>query len=192
MNSKIFYIFFVTLFILVLIVTLFSPIQINASANSSTYYLSGEFLWPVPGFTTITSYFGYRDSPAFGASAFHGAIDIAAPPGTNVVATISGHVIYTGFYGANGFTIIIENSEYTITYSHLNPPLIVNVGDFVLKGSIIAKIGPKNVYNIQNNPYKDSAGNPTNGATTGPHLHFSIKKDGQAVNPLIYISSSSS
>lgn len=45
-------------------------------------------------------------------------------------------------------------------------------------------VGPKNVYGINNNPYKDSNGNPTNGATTGCHLHFSVKSSGNVVNPL--------
>ena len=57
---------------------------------------------------------------------------------------------------------------------------------------VIANVGPKNVYGVLNNPYIDYNGNPTNGATTGPHLHLTIKKDGKAVNPLDYISSSSS
>ncbi len=47
-------------------------------------------------------------------------------------------------------------------------------------------MGPKNVYGIINNPYKDSNGNPTNGATTGCHLHLTVKNDGIAVNPLDY------
>ena len=57
-------------------------------------------------------------------------------------------------------------------------------GNYVVAGSVISNVGPKNVYGILNNPYKDSSGNPTNGATTGCHLHLTIKKDGIAVNPL--------
>ena len=98
--------------------------------------------------------------------------------------------MYQGFNGSGGFSVIINNGEYTFEYCHLSPNFLCNIGDFVLKGSIIGTVGPKNVYGIPNNRYKDSNGNPTNGATTGPHLHFSIKKDGKAVNPLDYISSS--
>lgn len=46
-------------------------------------------------------------------------------------------------------------------------------------------VGPKNIYDIPNNPYRDSSGNPTNGDMTGPHLHLTLKKDGKAVDPLI-------
>ncbi len=57
-------------------------------------------------------------------------------------------------------------------------------GDFVKKGQHIANVGPKNVYGIPNNPYKDKDGNPTNGATTGCHLHFGVRIDNQYINPL--------
>lgn len=83
-----------------------------------------------------------------------------------------------------GCTIMMESENLSILYCHVSPQYIVNVGDLINQGSIIANVGPKNVFNIPNNPYKDSNGNPTNGATTGCHLHLTIKKDGIAVNPL--------
>ena len=52
------------------------------------------------------------------------------------------------------------------------------------KGQIIGNVGPKYIEDVPNNPYKDSTGKSTNGATTGPHLHFSIKKEGEYVNPM--------
>lgn len=61
------------------------------------------------------------------------------------------------------------------------------MGDFVYQGQIIGNVGPKYVNNVINNPYKDTNGKSTNGATTGPHLHFSIKQKGKYVNPLDYL-----
>lgn len=89
--------------------------------------------------------------------------------------------------GANGFTIKIENHNFLISYSHVSPFFIVNVGDIVTKGQVIGNVGPKYVDNVPNNPYKDSTGKSTNGATTGAHLHFSIKINGEYANPLDYI-----
>ena len=110
--------------------------------------------------------------------------------GANVIASFSGIVEYTGFYGGGGYTIIIKNGDFTAQYSHLSPVFLCTLGDKILQGQIIGSVGPKNVYDVPNNKYKDNNGNPTNGATTGPHLHFTLKKDGKAVNPLIYLSSS--
>ena len=59
-------------------------------------------------------------------------------------------------------------------------------------GQVIGTVGPKNVYNIKNNPYKDENGNPTNGATTGCHLHLTIKENKRAVDPLNYFNYMSS
>ncbi len=117
---------------------------------------------------------------------YHSGIDIGAPTGATIVAVSSGIVTYTNFSGANGFTVKIESDGYVFTYSHVSPLFLVSPGDFVTASSVIATVGPKNVYGVPNNPYKDSNGKPTNGATTGPHLHFSIRKDGKAVNPLDY------
>ena len=83
-----------------------------------------------------------------------------------------------------GYTIILENKTFSISYCHVSPDFIVNIGDYISKGDILGKVGPLNVYDVPNNPYKDKYGKPTNGASTGPHLHLTIKKDGKAVNPL--------
>lgn len=82
---------------------------------------------------------------------------------------------------------MLKNGNCVATYSHLSPDFIVTKGEKIFKNQVIGKIGPKNVYNVPNNPYKDSNGNPTNGATTGPHLHFAIEIDNKRVNPLDYV-----
>ena len=73
-----------------------------------------------------------------------------------------------------------------ISYCHVNPNYIVSVGDTVKQGQIIGKVGPKYVYGVLGNKYKDSTGKPTNGATTGPHLHFGIRVNNEYQNPLDY------
>lgn len=115
--------------------------------------------------------------------------------GCNIVSLFSGIVTFTGFSGAGGYTITIQSLEFTASYCHVSPNFKVFVGQSVKKGSIIGKVGPKNVYGVPNNPYKDKNGNPTNGATTGPHLHLTLKKNRQISKSfrlfLIYMSSSS-
>lgn len=126
-----------------------------------------------------------------GASNYHFGIDIPAYTGTDILSITSGTVSYIGFKGANGYSITIISDNFEITYSHISPEFIVCENEYVIQGQVIAKVGPKYI-NIPNNTYKDETGKQTNGATTGPHLHLSIKKDGIAVNPLDYISSSDS
>lgn len=143
-----------------------------------------SFLWPVPGYKRISSNFGRRKAPTNGASTNHSGIDIPAPAGTNLVAISDGVVSNIFWGGAGGFTITINFGEITASYCHISPNFLVSVNDYISKGDVIAQVGPKNVYNVPNNPYKDKNGNPTNGATTGPHLHFTVRKNKQLINPI--------
>lgn len=186
--------FYTILIFLIIYISLFyfsktytlSTICSNTIPNFETeYYFSNyKFFWPVPGFHKITSPFGKRNSPTNGASINHSGIDIAATENSNIYSVASGKIIFVGFKGAGGCTIIIESNNFNISYCHVSPSFIVSIGQTVNFGDHIANVGPKNIYSIPNNPYKDSNGIPTNGATTGPHLHLTIKKDGIAVNPL--------
>ena len=132
------------------------------------------------GYNTITSDFGYRTAPTSGASSYHGGIDIAAPTGSNIIATCSGKVSFTGFYGAGGYTVTIINNNLSISYCHVSPLFLVYEGQYVSQGDIIAKVGPKNVYGVPNNPYKDSNGNPTNRSYYWSTLTFFHKERRQS------------
>ena len=165
-----------------------STIQNNSYAsNNSDYYFSSNdlYCWPTPGYHQITSYFGPRKSPTSGASSNHSGIDIAASEGSSIYSVTGGIVTFTGFNGAYGHTIIISNNNLDFLYAHVSPSYLVSTGEFIEANTIIANVGPKYLTE-GNSSYIDSSGKFTNGATTGPHLHLTIKKDGIAVNPLLY------
>lgn len=79
-----------------------------------------------------------------------------------------------GGAGAGGYTITIKSTDgiYKFSYCHSSPEFIVSVGKKVKKGEIIGKVGPKNVYGVTNNPYKDGKGNPTNRSYNRLSLSF--------------------
>lgn len=182
------YIVIIVLSIIIYVVLITEDISYNLDHSvSQKFNLSFKYQWPVVGYTTITSEFGHRKAPTAGSSTYHSGIDIAAPTGSNLVSSISGVVKYVGFKGAGGHTIIISNGNIEISYCHVDSKYYPKVGDSVDKGDVIGKVGPKYINDVLNNPYKDKTGKTTNGATTGPHLHFSIKVDGKYVNPLEYI-----
>ncbi len=150
-----------------------------------------DFAWPIPGYTRISSYFGKRNVPTTGASSYHSGIDIPALEGTNLYASVNGQIVFSGWGSSGGYTITLQSTAHPdifISYCHVSPNLIVSKGDQVYSKQLIGYVGPKNVYNISNNPYKDSTGKPTNGATTGCHLHLSIKEKNTPVNPLKFFS----
>ncbi len=99
-------------------------------------------------------------------------IDIASPEGTKIIAICDGEVIRTAWGGAGGYTITIKAEEYTFSYCHSDPKFLVKEGDKVKKGQVIGKVGPKNVYDVSGNPYKDSSGNPTNRSYNRLSLSF--------------------
>ena len=190
MITKFFYQFISIIFIFILFVCIFF-IPLNSNIKVVEYVETGELLWPSPGYYGINSYFGKRHAPTSGASTFHKGIDIAAPQGSEYIAVTNGTITFAGFLGGGGYTVTLtdENTESGIikySYCHSDPNLIVSVGQKVVKGQVIGKVGPKNVYGVEGNRYFDSSGNPTNGATTGPHLHFGMRIDGEYINPLNY------
>lgn len=87
-----------------------------------------------------------------------------------------------------GYTITLTNYDgIKISYCHVSPNYIVSKGDIIKQGQIIGHVGPKYVYGVPGNIYSDSSGKPTNGATTGCHLHIGFRINNSYVNPLDYL-----
>ena len=152
------------------------------------FYGDLNFAWPIPGYTAISSPFGKRNAPTSGASTYHKGVDIPAPEGTTLIATCNGEITFTGFLGGGGYTITITTENgLKISYCHVSPNYIVSIGDKIEQGQVIGNVGPKYVYGVAGNKYKDATGNPTNGATTGCHLHIGFRINNEYVNPLDYL-----
>lgn len=177
---------FLIIFISILIIPVYCIYPDAFSSNDENFILNvdSEFCWPIPNYTKITSPFGKRVSPTAGASSFHKGIDIGAPQDTMLYAVCDGKITFCDFLGGGGYTITLLNDNMKITYCHVSPNFVVNVGDIVVKGQYIANVGPKNVYGVIGNNYRDKAGNPTNGATTGCHLHLGVRINDKYINPL--------
>lgn len=159
--------YFVIISIFIIIISIFyisftQPNNINKfSPDNSIIYnkiitSQNNICWPLPGYSRISSPFGYRNSPTAGATSFHGGVDLPAPAGTNIVSAISGKVIKTGFMGSGGCSIVVQNKQYTVIFHHISPNYLVSPGQNVTQGQIIAQVGPKNVYGFSQNPYTDS------------------------------------
>ena len=114
------------------------------------------YVWPIPGYTRISSYFGKRKSPTSGASSSHSGIDIPAPQGTKLIAIHDGEITFRQFLGAGGYTITLSFDNYRVSYCHCDPNFIVSVGDKIKQGQIIGHVGPKYVYGVKGNQYSDS------------------------------------
>ena len=184
------FLIFIIIFISLFFIPFFSEsyFEYSQSSNIIIDITSSSYAWPSPGYTTINSYFGYRHSPTAGASSYHSGLDIGAPEGAQLIATTSGEITFTGFLGGGGYTITLTSGNIKFTYCHVSPYYIVKKGDYVTRGQIIGYVGPKYVYGVKGNQYSDENGRPTNGATTGPHLHFGVRINGNYVDPLAFFS----
>lgn len=126
-------------------------------------FREGEFFfrWPVEG--RITSGFGPR------RESFHDGIDIAVPRGTAVCAAADGEVIFSNvLHGYGNIVIVRHRRGYVTVYAH-NQKNLVREGEAVRRGQRLAEVGQS-------------------GRATGPHLHFEVRKDNLARNPLRYLS----
>ena len=191
-KSFICFIVFISIFISIFFFPIF-PDQFKSYSSTNSIFIninSSGYVWPSPGYNTITSYFGYRDSPTSGASSYHSGIDIGAPEGSKLIAITSGKITFADFLGGGGYTITLTSGNIKFTYCHVSPYYIVKKGDYVTRGQVIGYVGPKYVYGVKGNQYSDENGRPTNGATTGPHLHFGVRIDGNYVDPLNFFDNS--
>lgn len=127
---------------------------------------SGAFIWPVNG--VITSPFGYRTHPIFGTTIYHSGIDIGVDEGTPVHAADAGVVVEADWISGYGYAVVIDHGNGLSTLYGHNSSLAVSAGQSVSQGEVIA--------------YAGSTGN-----STGPHVHFEVRSNGDPVDPMAYL-----
>ena len=141
--------------------------------NNDSIYVGGIFLWPTPGYYTITSPFGMRLHPILKVYAGHTGMDIGAPMGSYVLAANSGVVSKATYSNSYGNLVMINHGNGISTaYAH-GSEILVEEGQEVKRGDIIMKVG-------------------STGWSTGPHLHFEIIVNGTKINPYPYVTKTSS
>jgi len=123
----------------------------------------------VPSAGPITSLFGWRIHPVLGESKFHAGTDFGAEHGSPIYASDRGTVIFAGWYGGYGNAVVIDHgNSLTTLYGHASQ-LYVTAGQIVQRGQMIAAVG-------------------STGLSTGPHLHFEVRQNGDPVDPLAFVS----
>ena len=127
-------------------------------------YSDSQFIWPVPSCTLLTSPYGYRIHPILDYERLHAGLDIGAKFGEEIIAADGGTVLiaeYSDSYG--NFVLIDHGDRYSTAYGHMSE-IAVEAGQEVKQGELIGYIG-------------------STGWSTGPHLHFEIRLDGERIDP---------
>ncbi|MEH2377846.1 MAG: peptidoglycan DD-metalloendopeptidase family protein [Nostoc sp.] len=143
--------------------------EAQAKTNSRTsFIIRGTGVMVYPSDAPTSSPFGWRMHPILGYRRFHAGLDFAASYGSTIRAADSGIVIFAGWYGGYGRAVIIDHGKgITTLYGHTSE-LYVTEGEAVERGQAIAAVG-------------------STGLSTGPHLHFEVRRDGTPVNPANYL-----
>jgi len=129
---------------------------------------SGRFVWPTPGYSRITSQYGWRTHPILGTKRMHTGIDIGAPSGTTIKSGDAGAVVHAGWLGAYGNAVVVDHGGGISTlYGHMSS-VAVREGQQVSAGQKLGAVG-------------------STGWSTGPHLHFEVRQNGDPVNPWTYL-----
>ena len=141
--------------------------QQGSSGGGSTIVGTGQFAWPTPSTSLITSYYGSRLHPVYGTTKFHSGIDIGAADGAAIIAADGGTVVSAGWSGGYGNCIMIDHGNgYTTLYAHLSG-YAVSSGQAVSRGDTIGYVG-------------------STGVSTGPHLHYEVRQGGSTLDPMAF------
>ncbi|MDE6641433.1 MAG: peptidoglycan DD-metalloendopeptidase family protein [Acetatifactor sp.] len=142
--------------------------KILASSGVVLTYDGGTFKFPVASYTRVSDEYGPRIHPTLGIQQFHNGVDLASPKGTAIYAAYDGIVVAAAYSATMGNYVMIDHGSglYTI-YMHASA-LYVEKDDIVVRGESIAAVG-------------------STGRSTGPHLHFSVRLNGEYQSPWNYI-----
>lgn len=133
-------------------------------SNGSTVVGTGQFSWPVPSCTYLTSRFGMRVHPITGVTKSHTGVDIGAESGATIVAADGGTVVLAGVNSGYGNCVMIDHGNgYKTLYGHMSSIAVTN-GQAVSKGDTVGYVG-------------------STGLSTGPHCHYEVWKDGSRIDP---------
>lgn len=141
-----------------------AQMEAERTENNVTIDPGSGYLWPLPGFYTLTSKYGPRIHPITGEYKNHSGTDISATGGTPILAARGGQVITATYHWSYGNYVVVDhgNGDSTL-YAHMNT-ITVSEGDIVMQGDQLGTVG-------------------TTGSSTGNHLHFEVRVNGDRVDP---------